>query len=604
MFKLSAMHKRRFSLFQHQTYPHHLAVELLATGARNIKPYLALIVALALALHSLESNSHAVVAYWVSGAVSLFLVGSWFRWRYKDLSASSTSAGELRRAELTIVLYSLAVGVLWGSSSELLMVDGQTRQNMIVVIVYLGFCAGASSMAMFGRAHLLTGGLSSLVIFLLPLKKMFPDDGWWLSAVIVLYGFSLLRGAIDRHQIIVSNLLLRDEKQALLEQQRIETERANKANHEKSAFLAAASHDLRQPLHALMLTSHALSLKTPEGENRALVKRIVEAGHALSYQFNHLMDLSRLESGTYKLNVSIISLPLLLQQVLATHRQVADHKHIDLRLRLDRRLQQTGLHTDAALLSRALDNLIDNAIKFSSAGGSVLITARMQKQHIQLGVHDRGIGIALDQQESIFKPYVQLNNPTRELSHGIGLGLSIVREASALLAGQLTLRSKPGHGSRFTLSLDRSLSCQIPQVAKKNIALPHEQLRGKKLLLIEDDAMAASALINWAQNWGLSVEHYLDPRKVPQSADPDLIVSDIRLPGERDGIQWLVEWLARWPRTRGLLLSGEISTETDQRAEAEGLLLLSKPADPELLLQTLISMTPPERDTQTGGMTV
>ena len=573
-------------------------------GARNIKPYLALIVASALSLHSLSAVAPAVVAYWMTGAVSLFIAGSWFRWRYKDLNTKGASQSDLRSAELLVVIYSLAVGLLWGSTSDLFMVAGEMRQNMIVVIVYLGFCAGASSMAMFGRAHLLAGGLSSLIVFLFPLRAMFSEDWWWLAPVIGLYGFSLLRAAIDRHKIIVSNLMLRDEKHVLLEQQRVETERANKANNEKSAFLAAASHDLRQPLHALMLTSHALSLRTPEGESQVLVQRIVEAGNALSYQFNHLMDLSRLESGTYRLNASIFSLPTLLQRVIATHQQVADQKHIDLQLRIDRRLQQTGLHTDAALLGRALDNLIDNAIKFTNGSGRVLITARVQKKHIQLGVHDRGVGIPLDQQDSIFKPYVQLNNPTRELSHGIGLGLSIVREAIALLGGQLSLRSKLGRGSSFVFSLDRALCCQAPQVLSSTSPLPYEQLRGKKLLLVEDDAMAASALINWAQNWGLHVEHYLDPRKVPASTNPDLILSDIRLPGERDGIQWLVEWLALWPKTRGLLLSGEISTETDQRAEAEGLLLLSKPANPELLLQTLISMTPPERDIQTANTAV
>ena len=103
-------------------------------------------------------------------------------------------------------------------------------------------------MAMFGRTHLLTGGLSSLFVFLLPLHGMFPEDSWWLTVVILLYGVSLLRAAIDRHHVMVASLRLRDEKQALLEQQRIETQRANKANNEKSAFLAAASHDQPAPL--------------------------------------------------------------------------------------------------------------------------------------------------------------------------------------------------------------------------------------------------------------------------------------------------------------------------------------------------------------------
>lgn len=598
------MRNLRFLLPQKQAYPHPLAVELLATGARNIKPYLALIVAAALALHSLGRVAPVLIAYWVAGSVLLFFVGSWFRWRYKEINAENTNDTELRRAQYIVVLYSLVVGLFWGSSSEILMVHGQVRQNMIVVIVYLGFCAGASSIAMFGRAHLLVGSLSSMIVFLPPLREMFPYEWWWLAPVIFLYGLALMRGATDRHRIIVTNLMLRDEKHALLELQRIETERANKANHDKSAFLAAASHDLRQPLHALMLTSHALLLRTPEGENQLLVQRIVEAGHALSYQFNHLMDLSRLESGTYKLNTSTFSLPLLLQQSIATHQQVADQKQIVLRLRLSKRLLEIGLHTDIALLSRVLDNLIDNAIKFSNRDGRILVTVRAHTHHLLLGVHDQGIGIPLGQQEFIFKPYVQLNNPTRELSRGIGLGLSIVREATTLLGGQLKLHSKPGHGSSFVLSLERRISCQMPPSVSRNVPLSPEWLHGKKLLLVEDDVMAANALIDWAQTWGLHVEHYTDPRTVPTSANPDLILSDIRLPGERDGIDWLMEWLALWPMTRGLLLSGEISAEIYQRAEAEGLLLLSKPADPELLLKTLIGMPPPQRDTQPINTTV
>lgn len=210
-----------------------------------------------------------------------------------------------------------------------------------------------------------------------------------------------------------------------------------------------------------------------------------------------------------------------------------------------------------------------------------------------MSVYDQGIGIAPEQQQQIFKPYIQLNNPNRDREKGIGLGLSIVNEAANLLGASLKLFSVVDRGSHFQLCLSQPNLTVSRTINQARPSLPQRQyanvtnLQGRRLLLVEDDPMAASALITWAQSWGLVVTHHTHPQTVTQNEAPDLILCDIRLPSDRDGIDHLTDWLVDWPDARGLLLSGELLAETHQRAEQEGLLLLSKPVDPDMLLQTL-----------------
>jgi DNA-binding NtrC family response regulator len=117
-----------------------------------------------------------------------------------------------------------------------------------------------------------------------------------------------------------------------------------------------------------------------------------------------------------------------------------------------------------------------------------------------------------------------------------------------------------------------------------------DKLRHRKLLLVEDDPMSAQALITWAQDLGLVADHHSQPYTVMTAEKPDVIVCDIRLASSKDGIEWLSEWLEYWPDARGLLISGELAAETHERAEQEGLLLLSKPVDPDVLLQTFMGL--------------
>ncbi|WP_130413323.1 hybrid sensor histidine kinase/response regulator [Fluviicoccus keumensis] len=577
-------------LFNHQVYPPRLQAEMLALGARVSRPHLGIIIATMTLAVSLDKVSSPLLAGWYLFAILTSLGGFLFRRRFWRIDAEHPDPHRLRNGELQGFAYSAAVGLLWGVSG-LLMTPGDDEHNLILTIIYLGVGAGAGSIAIFGLGHMLIGAILSSLLFVSRFPVVFPEHWQLLATLFLLYHFVIVRMALERRDVIAQNMRLREDKEALLEQQAIEVARTKQANQDKSAFLAAASHDLRQPVHAVMLLGHALRLRVRDGESGELVEKILEAGHALSEQFNNLMDLSRLEGGAYRLNFTRLGLEDFLQRLCATHRQAAAAHDIRLRLRIDDRLRRQALYSDTGLLGRILDNLLANAVKFSTAGGHILVTARIRRGHVILAVLDQGRGIPPDQQENVFKPYVQLDNPTRDRSRGIGLGLSIVQEAASLLGARICLHSEAGRGCRFELDLGELVLEPLDEsrpIGFRPKPLPSPgNLTGKRLLLVEDDPMAAAALIAWAGNWGLTVEHHADPKTVPGSAEPDLILCDIRLPGHQDGIEHLTDWLAEWPGARGLLLSGELSPETHERAEQEGLILLSKPVNPDLLLQTL-----------------
>jgi signal transduction histidine kinase/CheY-like chemotaxis protein len=585
------------ALFNYQAYPPRLATEMLVLGWNSLRPWLSpLAVAVVVGL-CWRHNDRAFLLGWLALAVANGAVGIVLRRHYLRTGVAELPPAALRRGEwLALVHGGVMLGVIWGALGFLL-VPAPAGHNLMIVMIYMGVSVSASSMASFGLAHVSSASLVSLCLLLPPLRQTFADNWIQLAIMFLFFHATIIQAVLLRHHGNARTLMLEKDKDRLIEEQRVAVESAQRANREKSAFLAAASHDLRQPLHALMLTSHALRMRVPGEESRELVERVLEAGQALSDQFNSLMDLSKLEGGAYRLNLQPTSLAELLQRAVSAHRQIAGYKDIALRLRIDRRLQDRALDTDPALLGRVLHNLLDNAIKFSSSGRAVLLAARRRAGTMELSVQDQGIGIPADQVAEVFKPYVQLHNPTRDRSQGIGLGLSIVQEATQLLGAQLRLRSQPGRGSRFTLLFpDASLMAlpdrgQAPSPAAGQAA-PLQRLQGRHLLLVEDDPMAAVALTTWAGDWGLRVSHRSDPAQVEETLAPDLILCDVRLPGGRDGIDWLTDWLAQWPEARGLLASGELAPETHQRAEQEGLLLLTKPVSPELLLRTLAGMAP------------
>ncbi|MGH8491745.1 MAG: hybrid sensor histidine kinase/response regulator [Moraxellaceae bacterium] len=584
-----------YFLLNYQRYNHRTQQALLALGVASLKPGLSLLLAVLMVFSCAQPFQYGLAAAWLLLACTASSIGFYYchYWR-KRLQEENLSPAILRRAELWGCAYGGLVATLWGNSSQFMHPDQVS--NLMIAMIYFGVCAGAASISVLGMAHMTVGSVVAFLLFIRPLPEIFPHNWLWFTVMVGLYHIVILMSSWQRHQIVARNLLLAQEQEGLIEAQQRETARANKANQDKSAFLAAASHDLRQPVHAIMLLGHALQMKTRDEEARGLVDQVLQAGKALSDQFNSLMELSRLESGSYTLNIQSLSLPEFLRHKLQTQREVAASRGIILSARLDWRLAEAALHSDISLLNRILDNLLDNALKFSPAGARVLLCAQLRAGRLRFVVIDQGSGIPADQHENIFLPHVQLTNPTRERTRGIGLGLSIVKEAALLLQADLQLRSSPGKGSSFWLTLPATMLAlqAIPLITPRRPVLKQAdellRLRGKQLLIVEDDLMVASALRTWAESWGMLVQHHAEPQNVPAQLAADLVICDIRLPGENDGIYWLSQWLADWPDAGGVLVSGEAGDAVQERAEQEGLLLLAKPVDPDLLLQTLLSL--------------
>lgn len=289
---------------------------------------------------------------------------------------------------------------------------------------------------------------------------------------------------------------------AELQQKKEEAERDNAA---KSRFLAATSHDLRQPLHALTLFAAELSNKTEKSHLQPLAVRIRTAVDSLGELLDALLDLSRVDLGTTQPELASLDLDRLLQRVVDTHAASARAKGIDLRL------HATGcwVVSDPLLLYRMVGNLVANAVRYTERGG-VLVGARHAGNHVRIEVWDTGIGIKGEHQRLVFQEFFQTGNPERDSRKGLGLGLALVERLSALLGHPLSLRSMPQRGSVFGITLPRS-------AAPRKDCSRHESVIGgfdAHVLVIASEDTMWSDLCKQLADWHCAVDRIDQEEKI------------------------------------------------------------------------------------------
>jgi signal transduction histidine kinase len=362
------------------------------------------------------------------------------------------------------------------------------------------------------------------------------------------------------------------------------------ANLAKTRFLAVASHDLRQPLHALGLFVAQLSTASSATERAWLVDRINTATTAINELFKALLDISQLDAGALKPDITEFPAARLLAQIESTFAATAREKGLSFRV-----VSTTAwLRSDFILLERIVLNLVSNAVRYTTHGG-VVVGCRKRGGELRIEVWDTGPGIPLDQRQKIFDEFYRLDSE-RDRQRGFGLGLAIVDRLSRLLDHPIELTSRLGRGSRFTVVARRvATPVKIVQPSPPAPAAL-DVANGKLVVVIDDDELALNGMGGLLRSWGCRVitggsGDAALTGLAGQDRPPDLIVSDYHLADGKTGIE-AIELLrgAFGTPISAFLLSGDISSEPLSAVQSGGYHLLHKPVDPMALRAMLNSM--------------
>ena len=348
-----------------------------------------------------------------------------------------------------------------------------------------------------------------------------------------------------------------------LSEARDEAEAANRA---KSRFLAAASHDLRQPIQAIHLFHSALNRTALDEEQRRITDFLARSVQSLSDILNTLLDISKLDAGMLLPAPAALPVVTLMEEIEAEYAAVAAAKGLRFKLFYP----EAGLYLfcDHHLLQSLLRNLIDNAIKYTTRGG-LLIAIRRQGTGVLVQVWDSGIGIAPEHLPAIFDEYFQVDNPQRDRTRGLGLGLSIAKRLAKLLGTTIQVHSRQGKGSVFSFHLplienDVAPTQHHSQEHQVGIDNDLPVIVGQRIAVIEDDAMSAAAIKVALESLGFVVDGFANAEEAmtsPAIKSADFYISDFRLPG-MNGWDFL-DWLQtnRSTPVKGLLLTGESAIE-------------------------------------------
>ncbi|CCG07469.1 PAS domain-containing hybrid sensor histidine kinase/response regulator [Pararhodospirillum photometricum] len=398
-------------------------------------------------------------------------------------------------------------------------------------------------------------------------------------------------------------LHLRDvtEEHRVDERLRAAKEEAERTSRAKTRFLAAASHDLRQPLQALAMFIAVLARRETDPRQAALIERIEKTTEALTGLLNTLLDISRLDAGLMRCEARDTPVGPLLARLAEEFQPVATGRGLALRL------VPTSAHghADPALVEIIVRNLLGNAVRYTRVGHVLLGVRRRPRGRVEIQVLDSGPGIPRDQHALVFEDFYQVDNPAREKGEGLGLGLSIVRRVASLLGAEVSLASVPGRGSRFSLVLAAAHGVAPDERGSGLLGADPKAAHGLTVMLIDDDPTILDGLTLVLEGWDCEVLAFGDLGHLLEGLEsgglltpPDVIIADYRLGGGATGVDAvaMIRAAVGLP-IPALLLTGDTAPQRLREADASGLPLLHKPVKPDALRAALA-------DLMAGGLTL
>lgn len=397
----------------------------------------------------------------------------------------------------------------------------------------------------------------------------------------ILYMLSIDRFVVVLNGSILEAYHMRFANQDLVEQLAEQNDVVKQASAAKSKFLASASHDLRQPLHAMELFAEALQQTSLTQASQHITEKLRKSVAAMRSLLDTLLDISKLDAGVIKPQAMSVGLARLLGLIHSEFSGLAQSKGLFLRVRIP---PFAATHSDPALLKSIVSNLVSNAVRYTERGG-ILITCRAWKGQWLLDVTDTGLGIPHAQQEEIFKEFVQLHNPQRDREQGLGLGLAIVGRLCSLLGHTVELHSVPDRGSRFRVLLPQTELQPFddaPNFVNASAMVGHDAL----IVVIDDERDVREAMHAMLTGWGLRSVCQPDAHSAVQALEnesslPLLIISDYRLGNEVNGIEAIEHIRDEYNREDlpALLITGDTESKDLLKVQKSGIAIMHKPVD-------------------------
>jgi signal transduction histidine kinase len=517
--------------------------------------------------------SHWITVSWVLAVTIPIFVNYWLIKGYRNRPLAQR---DVRRTVNHFTLTLIFIGTMWGLTNVIFFVPDSVFLQLFVLVCTAGFVAGSAAVLSYWLPAFYANALPATVLSVGYMMSKGTAAYVGIGLISLLYFFVINLVARNQNRMAREAISLRFENVELIEQLRLQKELAEQANVAKSKFLAAASHDLRQPLHALGLFVAALSEPSARQDAPSIVRNINRSLEALEGLFNALLDISKLDAGSVKPEIRDVSLSPLLDRLSYDYEPQARAKHLGWRYQP----QDTVVRTDIVLLETVLRNLIGNAIRYTSRG-EVWLDCAIDGDTVAIEVGDTGVGIPPAHHKEVFREFFQLGNPERDRNKGLGLGLAIVKRLTVLLGHSLEMHSMPEVGSVFRLSLSRGDEALVLATEPARDAA-HSDDMPLRVLLIEDELNVQEAMSVLLQSWGHEV--------VPVSSEdealtvapmPDVVIADYRLRENRTGIEALRRIGDLWGQTiPSLVVTGDTSPERSLQAQENGFAFLHKPVAP------------------------
>jgi len=541
---------------------------------------------------------------WAAGICTYMLFGIGLALRY---SKGSPSEELIHRGGRYYLINSAVAAVAWGSTSWILLpAQAPEQEGFLLALMTMIVAAGGGGHAMY-RPLMRTFTITLTTVFVLGLWR-FGDLYYTIIGIaFVIYTAAIVMYARDQEVAVATSIRLSAINEALLAKSTLEREaalqakadaedarlHAELADRAKSTFIAAASHDLRQPLHALVQYVAHLRRTNAQPALESTVAKIEESITAMEGLLNAVLDFSKITMGAVKPIFESVDVNALFHRLDTQLQPLATLKGLAFRVE-----PCAGyFHSDEALLDRVLRNVAQNAVRYTNSG-SVVVRARARGEMIRVMISDSGIGIASSEKQRIFEEYYQVDNAARDRRKGLGLGLAIVRDLATMLHLRIRVKSIPGAGTTFAIEVPRA---RVAPPASVTITDEHvvDYVRGAFVVLVDDDPLARDGVVQTLRDFGcrvLAASSGIEALHLLSQAEfaPQIVVSDYRLEGGVTGLEAIaminenqVALVGEMFKMPAILISGDTSPVELQRVADAGYRMLHKPVSAQALHDVL-----------------